>query len=242
MSPVAIVTGASKGIGAAIALQLAKDGYHVVINYNGNQAKAEMVKSQCDAFCESAVIQGDVSKSEDCQRIVNFAMEQFGGLDVLVNNAGITRDNLLLRMSEEEFDNVLDTNLKGTWLMSKSAIKFLLKNEGRIVNIASVVGRSGNAGQTNYASSKAGVIGFTKSLALEVAKRKVRVNAVAPGFISSDMTASLNETQSQTMLDKIPLGTFGTPQDVADIVSFLVSPQSRYITGQTIGVDGGMVM
>ena len=242
MSPVAIVTGASKGIGAAIALQLAKDGYHVVINYNGNQAKAEMVKSQCDVFCESAVIQGDVSGSEDCQRIVNFALEQFGGLDVLVNNAGITRDNLLLRMSEEEFDSVLDTNLKGTWLMSKSAIKFLLKNEGRIVNIASVVGRSGNAGQTNYASSKAGVIGFTKSLALEVAKRKVRVNAVAPGFISSDMTASLNETQSQTMLDKIPFGTFGTPQDVADIVSFLVSPQSRYITGQTIGVDGGMVM
>lgn len=242
MSPVAIVTGASKGIGAAIALQLAKDGYHVVINYNGNQAKAEMVKSQCDGFCESAVIQGDVSKSEDCQRIVNFALEQFGGLDVLVNNAGITRDNLLLRMSEEEYDGVMDTNLKGTWLMSKHAIKILLKNEGRIVNIASVVGRSGNAGQTNYASSKAGVIGFTKSLALEVAKRKVRVNAVAPGFISSDMTASLNETQTQTMLDKIPLGNFGTPQDVADLVSFLVSPQSRYITGQTIGVDGGMVM
>jgi 3-oxoacyl-[acyl-carrier protein] reductase len=242
MKPTAIVTGASKGIGAAIAIQLAKDGYQVVINYNGNQVKAEEVKALCDNYSAAIVVQGDVSKSVDCARIVAAAIETFGGLDVLVNNAGITKDNLLLRMSEEDFDSVVDTNLKGTWLMSKACIKYLMKNAGAIVNISSIVGRTGNAGQTNYAASKAGVIGFTQSLARELASRNVRVNAVAPGFIKSDMTDKLNEEQSKQMFGRIPLGRFGTPEEVADLVSFLVSAKSRYITGQTIGVDGGMAM
>jgi len=242
MSPVAIVTGASKGIGAAIAITLAKDGYNVVVNYNGNQALAEEVKAKCDAYTPSVVVQGNVSKAEDCARIVACAISSFNGLDVLVNNAGITKDNLLLRMSEEEYDAVLDTNLKGTWMMSKASLKYLMKCAGSIVNISSVVGRMGNAGQTNYAASKAGVIGFTQSLAKEVASRNVRVNAIAPGFIESDMTLKLNEDQTSQMLSRIPLARFGSAQDVADLVSFLVSAKSRYITGQTIGVDGGMVM
>lgn len=242
MSPIAIVTGASKGIGAAIAVQLAKDGYNVVINYNGNQAKAEEVKVLCDQHTAAIVVQGDVSKVQDCARIVAAAIGTFGTIDVLVNNAGITKDNLLLRMSEEDFDSVVDTNLKGTWLMSKTCIRYLMKNAGAIVNISSIVGRTGNAGQTNYAASKAGVIGFTQSLAKELASRNVRVNAVAPGFIKSDMTDKLNADQSIQMFDRIPLGRFGTPQDVADLVSFLVSEKSRYITGQTIGIDGGMAM
>jgi 3-oxoacyl-[acyl-carrier protein] reductase len=242
MSPTAIVTGASKGIGAAIAIQLAKDGYNVVVNYNGNQMKAQEVKALCDQYTAAIVIQGDVSKADDCARIAAAAIETFGSLDVLVNNAGITKDNLLLRMSEEDFDTVVDTNLKGTWLMSKSCIRHLMKNAGAIVNISSIVGRTGNAGQTNYAASKAGVIGFTQSLAKEVASRNVRVNAVAPGFIKSEMTDKLNEDQSKQMFGRIPLGRFGTPQEVADLVSFLVSEKSRYITGQTIGVDGGMAM
>jgi len=242
MSPTAIVTGASKGIGAAIAVQLAKDGYNVVINYNGNQLKAQEVKALCDPFAAAITVQGDVSKADDCARIAAAAIETFGSLDVLVNNAGITKDNLLLRMSEEDFDAVVDTNLKGTWLMSKVSIRYLMKNAGSIVNISSIVGRTGNAGQTNYAASKAGVIGFTQSLAKELASRNVRVNAVAPGFIKSDMTDKLNEDQSKQMFARIPLGRFGTPQEVADLVSFLVSEKSRYITGQTIGVDGGMAM
>jgi len=242
MSPTAIVTGASKGIGAAIAVQLAKDGYNVVINYNGNQLKAQEVKALCDPYTAAITVQGDVSKSEDCARIAAAAIEIFGSLDVLVNNAGITKDNLLLRMSEEDFDSVLDTNLKGTWLMSKVSIRYLMKNAGSIVNISSIVGRTGNAGQTNYAASKAGVIGFTQSLAKELASRNVRVNAIAPGFIKSDMTDKLNEDQSKQMFARIPLGRFGTSQEVADLVSFLVSEKSRYITGQTIGVDGGMTM
>jgi 3-oxoacyl-[acyl-carrier protein] reductase len=196
----------------------------------------------CDNYSAAIVVQGDVSKSVDCARIVAAAIETFGGLDVLVNNAGITKDNLLLRMSEEDFDSVVDTNLKGTWLMSKACIKYLMKNAGAIVNISSIVGRTGNAGQTNYAASKAGVIGFTQSLAKELASRNVRVNAVAPGFIKSDMTDKLNEEQSKQMFGRIPLGRFGTPEEVADLVSFLVSEKSRYITGQTIGVDGGMAM
>jgi 3-oxoacyl-[acyl-carrier protein] reductase len=242
MSPTAIVTGASKGIGAAIAVQLAKDGYNVVVNYNGNHQKAEEVKALCDQHTAAIVVQGDVSKADDCARIAAAAIETFGSVDVLVNNAGITKDNLLLRMSEADFDAVVDTNLKGTWLMSKTCVRHLMKNAGAIVNISSIVGRTGNAGQTNYAASKAGVIGFTMSLAKELASRNVRVNAVAPGFIKSDMTDKLNEDQSKQMFDRIPLGRFGTPQEVADLVSFLVSEKSRYITGQTIGVDGGMAM
>ncbi len=242
MPKTAIVTGASKGIGAAIAIQLAKDGFNVVINYNGNKGKAEEVKLLCDQFTTAIVVQGDVSKADDCARITAAAIETFGSLDVLVNNAGITKDNLLLRMSEEDFDSVVDTNLKGTWLMSKTVLRTLMKNAGVIVNISSIVGRTGNAGQTNYAASKAGVIGFTQSLAKEVASRNVRVNAIAPGFIKSDMTEKLNEDQTKQMFTRIPLGRFGTPEEVAELVSFLVSDKSRYITGQTIGVDGGMAM
>ena len=242
MSPTAIVTGASKGIGAAIAVQLAQDGYHVVINFNGNQVKAEGVKVLCDQYTSAIVVQGDVSKAVDCARIVAAAIENFTTLDVLINNAGITKDNLLLRMSEEDFDAVVDINLKGTWLMSKACVRYLMKNAGTIVNISSIVGRTGNAGQTNYAASKAGVIGFTQSLAKELASRNVRVNAVAPGFIKTDMSDKLSDAQSSQMFARIPLGRFGFAQEVADLVSFLVSEKSRYITGQTIGIDGGMTM
>ncbi len=243
MSKVAIVTGASKGIGAAIALQLAQEGYHLVINYNGNQQRAEAVKVLCEKFQTAIVVQANVAKSEEAKRLCDTAMETFGQIDVLVNNAGITKDNLILRMSESDFDDVLSTNLKGTFLMCKSVSKIMMKQRsGSIINISSVVGISGNAGQANYAASKAGIIGLTKSLAKEFASRNIRVNVVAPGFIQSDMTDKLDQEVIASLRAQIPMKRLGDPKDVANTVSFLVSEQSSYLTGQVICVDGGMVM
>ena len=243
MSKVAIVTGASKGIGAAIALQLAQEGYQLVINYNGNQQKAEAVKVLCEKYQTSIVVQADVSKSEDAKSLCDTALETFGRIDVLVNNAGITKDNLLLRMSESDFDDVLSTNLKGTFLMCKNVSKIMMKQRsGSIINISSVVGITGNAGQANYAASKAGIIGLTKSLAKEFASRNIRVNAVAPGFIQSDMTDKLDQEIIANLSAQIPMKRLGDPQDIANTVAFLVSEKSSYLTGQVICVDGGMVM
>lgn len=243
MSKVAIVTGASKGIGAAIALQLAQEGYQLVINYNGNQQKAEAVKVLCEKYQPSIVVQADVAKSDDAKRLCDTAMDTFGRIDVLVNNAGITKDNLLLRMSESDFDDVLSTNLKGTFLMCKNISKIMMKQRsGSIVNISSVVGITGNAGQANYAASKAGIIGLTKSLAKEFASRNLRVNAVAPGFIQSDMTDKLDQEIIANLSAQIPMKRLGDPQDIANTVAFLVSEKSSYLTGQVICVDGGMVM
>jgi len=243
MSKVAIVTGASKGIGAAIALQLAQEGYQLVINYNGNQQKAEAVKVLCEKYQTSIVVQADVAKSEDAKSLCDTALETFGRIDVLVNNAGITKDNLLLRMSESDFDDVLSTNLKGTFLMCKNVSKIMMKQRsGSIVNISSVVGITGNAGQANYAASKAGIIGLTKSLAKEFASRNIRVNAVAPGFIQSDMTDKLDQEIIANLSAQIPMKRLGDPQDIANTVAFLVSEKSSYLTGQVICVDGGMVM
>lgn len=243
MTKVAIVTGASKGIGAAIALQLAQEGYQLVINYNGNQQKAEAVKGLCEKYQTAIVVQADVAKSEDAKRLCDTALETFGRIDVLVNNAGITKDNLLLRMSESDFDDVLSTNLKGTFLMCKNVSKIMMKQRsGSIINISSVVGISGNAGQANYAASKAGIIGLTKSLAKEFASRNIRVNAVAPGFIKSDMTDQLDQEIIANLSAQIPMKRLGDPQDIANTVVFLVSEKSSYLTGQVICVDGGMVM
>ena len=243
MSKVAIVTGASKGIGAAIALQLAQEGYQLVINYNGNQQKAEVVKGLCEKYQTAIVVQADVTKSDDAKRLCDTALETFGRIDVLINNAGITKDNLLLRMSESDFDDVISTNLKGTFLMCKNVSKIMMKQRsGSIVNISSVVGISGNAGQANYAASKAGIIGLTKSLAKEFASRNIRVNAVAPGFIQSDMTDQLDQEIIANLSAQIPMKRLGDPQDIANTVAFLVSEKSSYLTGQVICVDGGMVM
>jgi len=243
MTKVAIVTGASKGIGAAIALQLAQEGYQLVINYNGNQQKAEVVKGLCEKYQTAIVVQADVAKSEDAKRLCDTALETFGRIDVLVNNAGITKDNLLLRMSESDFDDVLSTNLKGTFLMCKNVSKIMMKQRsGSIINISSVVGITGNAGQANYAASKAGIIGLTKSLAKEFASRNIRVNAVAPGFIQSDMTDQLDQEIIANLSAQIPMKRLGDPQDIANTVAFLVSEKSSYLTGQVICVDGGMVM
>jgi len=243
MSKVAIVTGASKGIGAAIALQLAQEGYQLVINYNGNQQKAEAVKGLCEKYQTAIVVQADVAKSDDAKRLCDTALETFGRIDVLINNAGITKDNLLLRMSESDFDDVISTNLKGTFLMCKNVSKIMMKQRsGSIVNISSVVGIIGNAGQANYAASKAGIIGLTKSLAKEFASRNIRVNAVAPGFIQSDMTDQLDQEIITNLSAQIPMKRLGDPQDIANTVAFLVSEKSSYLTGQVICVDGGMVM
>ena len=240
----AIVTGASRGIGRAVALALAEEGANVVINYAGNEGAA----SETAAFCQehgvqTLVVRGDVASSEDCTRLVEEAVKTFGTVDILVNNAGITRDNVLMRMSDEEFDQVIATNLRGTYLMMKAVSRTMMKKRyGRIVNMASVVGLMGNAGQVNYAASKAGVIGMTKSFAREIAARGITVNAVAPGFIATDMTANLPEAAASAISASIPKGTLGSPEDVANAVKFLASDQSGYITGQVICVDGGMCM
>ncbi len=240
----ALVTGASRGIGKAIALALAAKGYAVALNYAGNQAAAEAVKAEIEANGGKAfTIQGDVSKAEDVDRIFKTVKEEFGGLDVLVNNAGITRDGLLIRMKEENWDAVLSTDLKSAFLTTKAAAQLMMrKKKGSIVNIASVVGIMGNAGQANYAAAKAGVIGLTKACAKELAPRNVRVNAVAPGFIATDMTDVIPEKNKEIMLQSIPLGRMGQAEDVASCVCFLASDDASYITGQVLKVDGGMVM
>ena len=239
---VAIVTGSGRGIGRAIALELAEAGAKVVVNYSGRVDKAEeTVKLIREAGGECLAVQADVSQTADVDRLIKTTLDHFGKIDILVNNAGITRDSLLLRMKEADWDAVLATNLKGVFLCTKAVSKGMLKQRsGVIVNISSVVGLSGNAGQANYAAAKAGIIGFSKSIAKEFAARGIRVNAVAPGYISTDMTETLAEGMQTEVLRAIPLGRLGKPEDVAKVVRFLVSPEASYITGQTLCVDGGM--
>lgn len=241
---VAFVTGGSRGIGKAIALTLAEAGADVAINYAGNVAAAEEVAAEIREMGRRALIlQGDVSKTEIAAEMMDAVVAEFGHCDILVNNAGITRDGLLMRMKEEDWDAVLNTNLKGVYNCTKAAIKYMMKQKsGKIVNISSVVGVMGNAGQANYAAAKAGCIGFTKSVAKEVASRGITVNAVAPGFIATDMTNILPEKVVEEMAAGIPLKRAGQPVDVAKAVLFLVSDDAAYITGQTLHVDGGMVM
>jgi 3-oxoacyl-[acyl-carrier protein] reductase len=240
----ALVTGGSRGIGRAVALELARAGAKVAINYAGNRTAAEEVlKIITDAGGEAMIIQADVGDAAAVDAMIKQVIERFGSLDILVNNAGITRDNLIMRMKEEEWDAVMHTNLKGIFLCTKAATKTMMKQRyGRIINMTSVVGIMGNAGQSNYAAAKAGVIGFTKSMAKELSSRNITVNAVAPGYISTDMTANLPEQAKTELANQIPLQRLGKPEDVAAAVLFLVSPGADYITGQTLNVDGGMVM
>lgn len=240
----ALVTGASRGIGRAIAVKLASEGAKVALNYAGNAAAAEEVKKEIEAAGGQAVtVQADVSDPASVEAMIQTVVDAFGQIDILVNNAGITRDGLLLRMKDEDFDAVINTNLKGIFYTTKLVSKLMMKKRfGRIVNMASVVGLTGNAGQTNYAAAKAGVIGFSKSAAKELAARGITVNMVAPGFIETDMTAVIPEKAKEAMMGGIPLGRAGKPEDVANAVLFLVSDQAAYITGQVLKVDGGMVM
>lgn len=241
---VALVTGASRGIGRAIALRLAADGAKVAINFAGNLARAAEVKAEIENNGGAAIlVQGDVSNFETVNEVVKKVLDTWGRIDILVNNAGITRDNLLLKMTEEDFDAVIGTNLKGVFNCTKAVTKLMMKQRsGRIVNMSSVVALNGNISQANYAAAKAGIIGFTKSAAKELASRGVTVNAVAPGFIETDMTGALNDKIKSEMIGAIPLGRVGKPEDVANAVAFLVSENADYITGQVISVDGGMAI
>ncbi|OOE11965.1 3-oxoacyl-[acyl-carrier-protein] reductase [Fictibacillus arsenicus] len=239
-----LITGASRGIGRAIALYFAKNGAKVAVNYSGSEAKANEVVEEIKANGGTAfAIKADISSSEDVTNMVKSVLGEFGSLDVLVNNAGITRDNLLMRMKEEDWDAVINTNLKGVFLTTKAVTRQMMKQRnGRIINIASIVGVSGNAGQANYVAAKAGVIGLTKTTAKELSSRGITVNAIAPGFIETDMTGKLEEGIKEDMLRNIPLARFGQPDDIAAAAAFLASDSSSYITGQTLHVDGGMVM
>lgn len=242
----AIVTGGSRGIGRAICVKLAKEGANVIINYAGNEAGALETKAQCENENNDGkfvIYKADVSNFEECESMFKACEQELGALDILINNAGITKDNLIPRMSLEDFESVIDTNLKGAFNCVKLAYKPMTKKRaGRIVNITSVVGINGNAGQANYSASKAGLIGLTKSTAKELAKRNITVNAIAPGFIGSDMTDKLSETVKENILKLIPLGKIGNPEDVAEMAAFLCGDMSSYITGQVINVDGGMAM
>ncbi|MCH5584964.1 3-oxoacyl-[acyl-carrier-protein] reductase [Shimazuella sp. AN120528] len=240
---VAVVTGGSRGIGRSIALDLAKEGAKVVIFYAGNHGAAEeTVSAITDLGAEAAAFQVDVADSGQVDDAFKQVVKQFGRVDILVNNAGITRDNLLMRIKEEDWDQVVDTNLKGVFLCCKAVVRPMMKQRGgRIINISSVVGVSGNAGQANYVAAKAGVIGLTKTMAKEFGSRNITVNAIAPGFIQTDMTSVLDEKVKEATLASIPLGRFGVAEEVANAVSFLASDKASYITGQTLHVDGGMV-
>ena len=244
MSKVAFITGATRGIGKAIALELAKEGYNIALNYRTeNEALENLTKEISEIGVECYPVQGDVSKAEDSERMTKEIIEHFEQIDVLVNNAGITKDNLILRMKEEEFTDVINVNLVGTFNITKNVIKYMTKKRyGKIINLSSVVGISGNAGQSNYAASKAGIIGFTKSIAKELASRNITANAVAPGFIQTDMTNVLKDEIKEAIEGTIPLKRLGTAEDVAKVVKFLASDESSYITGQVINVDGGMLM
>ena len=241
---VAIVTGGTRGIGRAIALKLADHGANIVINYRNSDKEAEELKSVLEGKgVKVLTVKCDISNFEDSKNLMDKCKEVFGKIDILVNNAGITKDTLIMRMKEEDFDNVIDVNLKGTFNCAKHASAIMLKQRfGKIINMTSVVGIAGNAGQVNYAASKAGVIGLTKSLAKELGSRGITVNAVAPGFINTDMTASLSEKVKEEASKNIPLKRLGDPEDVANLVGFLASDAANYITGQVINVDGGMVM
>lgn len=243
-SKVALVTGGSRGIGREIALELAKTGVDIAITYVNNLEKASIVIEEIISYGVRAIaIQANVSIEEDVTNMIKIIEKELGSVDILVNNAGVTKDNLLIRMKEDEWDEVMNVNLKGTFLCTKAVSRSMMKKRyGKIINITSVVGIMGNAGQGNYSASKAGVIGFTKSMAKELASRGIRVNAIAPGFIETDMTESLNDEIKETMINAIPLNSFGSPKDIANAVIFLVSENSDYITGQVISVDGGMVM
>lgn len=240
----AVVTGGSRGIGRAVCVALAKQGCNVVVNYCHGEAAAAETAALCKELgVEAVTVQADVSTAEGCKKLFEEAVNAFGRVDILVNNAGVTRDNLILRLSEEDFDTVLNANLKGAFLCCKEAARRMVRQRyGRIVNLSSVVGLRGNAGQTNYSASKAGLIGLTKSLAKELAARKVTVNAVAPGFIDTDMTAVLPEQAREAMLATIPMAKLGQPEDVAAAVAFFASDEAAYITGQVLCVDGGMAV
>lgn len=239
---IALVTGASRGIGAAIAGELAKNGMFVIVNYNGSKERAQEVVGKIkEAGGEAVAMQCDVSDFEACGVFLTELIKKYGRLDVLVNNAGITRDGLLMKMSEADFDAVISTNLKGAFNTIRHASRqFLKQRDGRIINISSVSGLLGNAGQANYAASKAGVIGLTKSVARELASRQITVNAVAPGFVCTEMTGAMTDSAKEAMTDMIPFGRIGEPEEIAQMVAFLASDAARYITGQVIAVDGGM--
>ncbi|HCZ8625434.1 TPA: 3-oxoacyl-[acyl-carrier-protein] reductase [Staphylococcus aureus] len=244
MTKSALVTGASRGIGRSIALQLAEEGYNVAVNYAGSKEKAEAVVEEIKAKgVDSFAIQANVADADEVKAMIKEVISQFGSLDVLVNNAGITRDNLLMRMKEQEWDDVIDTNLKGVFnCIQKATPQMLRQRSGAIINLSSVVGAVGNPGQANYVATKAGVIGLTKSAARELASRGITVNAVAPGFIVSDMTDALSDELKEQMLTQISLARFGQDTDIANTVAFLASDKAKYITGQTIHVNGGMYM
>jgi 3-oxoacyl-[acyl-carrier protein] reductase len=241
---IALVTGASRGIGRSIAIKLAQLGAAVIVNYSGNKARAEETAAEIQSVGSEALIwQCDVSDEKAVQEMVKGSIAHFGKLDIVVNNAGITRDGLLMRMKEEDWDAVLNTNLKGVFLVTKAVLRSMMRQkQGKIINMASVVGILGNASQANYVAAKAGVIGFTKATAREVASRGINVNAVAPGFIVTDMTDELPDEVKEKMKKDIPFGKPGTPEDVAGAVAFLASDDSKYMTGQTLSIDGGMSM
>lgn len=244
MGKLAFITGATRGIGKQIAITLAENGYDIAINYRKENEDLIDTKNKIEQNNVKCIaVQGDVSYFEDTERMVSEIIEKYGKIDVLVNNAGITRDMLLMRMKKEDFQSVIDINLTGTFNVTKNVIPYMMKARfGRIINISSVVGVSGNAGQTNYAASKAGIIGFTKSLAKEIASRNILVNAVAPGFIETSMTDVLKDEVKDEIAKNIPLKRMGSATDVANVVKFLASDDSSYITGQVINIDGGMVM
>ncbi len=244
MNKVAFITGATRGIGKQIAMVLAENGYDIALNYRTeNDNLRETIKEIESKNVKCLAVKGDVSSYENCETFVSQIINKFGKIDVLVNNAGITKDTLLMRMKKEDFEDVIDVNLVGTFNVTKNVISHMMKaRSGRIINISSVVGVSGNAGQTNYAASKAGIIGFTKSLAKEVASRGILVNAVAPGFIETQMTDVLKDEIKEKIAETIPLKRMGTATDVANVVKFLASDDSSYITGQVINIDGGMLM
>ncbi|MCI9450227.1 MAG: 3-oxoacyl-[acyl-carrier-protein] reductase [Clostridiales bacterium] len=238
----AVVTGGGRGIGRAVCTALAEAGMNICINYAGNAASAEESAKMCmDAGVEAFCVRADVSKAEECDALIKAAIQKFGRIDVLVNNAGITRDNLIMKITEEAYDAVLDTNLKGAFFCCKAVARTMMKQRyGRIINLSSVVGLHGNAGQSNYAASKAGLVGLTKSLARELASRNITVNAIAPGYVETDMTESMTDAAKAAMRAQIPVGRGADPSEIARAVAFLTDEKSGYITGQVLSVDGGM--
>lgn len=240
---VILITGAARGIGKAIAMKYAKNGYDIILNYVSDNTDVEGLTKELSQYgTEVLCVKADISQENQVEELVKQAIDKFGKIDVLVNNAGVTKDTLLMRMKEEDFDKVININLKGTFMMTKAVIPYMMKKrEGRIINISSVVGIAGNAGQSNYAASKAGIIGFTKSIAKEIASRNIRANCVAPGFIVTDMTEVLSDEVKENISKQIPMKRMGTPEDVANVVYFLGNEESSYVTGQTISIDGGMI-